>query len=128
MAKKIQKRPVTNPRPARQTAVAVEPVDWSRWAAWVPVVLAFLMFVTGLGNAMTGIDDHASTTDNPVVTNFSLASVFSHFNLGMYAPLTWIGYATAYGLGKENATMYHLLSLLVHTFNTWLVYRLLVKL
>lgn len=128
MAKKIQKRPVTNPRPARQTAVAAEPVDWSRWAAWVPVVLAFLMFVTGLGNAMTGIDDHASTTDNPVVTNFSLASVFSHFNLGMYAPLTWIGYATAYGLGKENATMYHLLSLLVHTFNTWLVYRLLVKL
>lgn len=95
---------------------------------WVPVILAFLMFATGLGNAMTGIDDHASTTDNPVVTNFSLASVFSHFNLGMYAPITWIGYATAYGLGKGNATLYHLLSLLVHTFNTWLVYRLLVKL
>jgi tetratricopeptide (TPR) repeat protein len=46
----------------------------------------------------------------------------------MYAPITWIGYAVAYGLGKDNALLYHLLSLLVHTFNTWLVYRLLVKL
>ena len=90
--------------------------------------MAFLMFASGLNNAMTGIDDHASTTDNPVVTNFSLSTVFNHFNLGMYAPLTWIGYAISYGLGKENATMYHLMSLLVHVFNTWLVYRLLVKL
>ena len=128
MAKKIQKRSVSNTRPVRQTTTTTEPVDWSRWAVWIPVFLAFLVFATGLNNEMTGIDDHASTTDNPVVTNFSLSSVFNHFNLGMYAPLTWIGYALAYGLGKENATLYHLLSLLVHVFNTWLVYRLLVKL
>lgn len=128
MAKKVQKRPVSNQRPVRQATATATPTDWSRWEVWLPVVLAFLMFATGLGNAMTGIDDHASTTDNPVVTDFSLGSVFSHFNLGMYAPLTWIGYAIAYGLGKENAVFYHLLSLLVHTFNTWLVYRLLVKL
>ena len=128
MAKKIQKRNAPVARPSRTVAATAEPIDWNRWAIWVPVILAFLMFATGLNNAMTGIDDHASTTDNPVVTNFSLTSVFNHFNLGMYAPLTWIGYAFAYMLGKENALTYHLLSLLVHTFNTWLVYRLLVKL
>lgn len=123
MAKKAQKRPVP-----KATPVATPATDWSRWEVWIPVLLAFVMFASGLNNAMTGIDDHASTTDNPVVTNFSLASVFSHFNLGMYAPITWIGYALVYGIGKDNATLYHLLSLLVHTFNTWLVYRLLVKL
>ena len=127
MAKKIQKRPVSPIKPARQPAAAPS-TDWSRLAVWVPVLLAFLMFASGLNNGMTGIDDHTATTDNPVVTNFSLASVFNHFNLGMYAPLTWIGYALAYAIGKENAMMYHLLSLLVHVFNTWLVYRLLVKL
>ena len=129
MAKKVQKRPVSSQRPTRSAAATAEnTVDWSRWEIWLPVIVAFLMFATGLKNAMTGIDDHASTTENPVVTDFSLATVFSHFNLGMYAPVTWIGYALAYGLGKDNAFLYHLLSLLVHTFNTWLVYKLLVKL
>ncbi|MBL7779624.1 MAG: hypothetical protein JNM22_00315, partial [Saprospiraceae bacterium] len=61
MAKKIQKRNAPVSRPARTAATTAEPIDWNRWAIWVPVILAFLMFATGLNNAMTGIDDHAST-------------------------------------------------------------------
>lgn len=127
MAKKIQKRPVSTHR-ASKPAAPVATTDWSRVAIWVPVLLAVLMFMTGLNNAMTGIDDHASTTDNPVVTDFSISAVFNHFNLGMYAPLTWICYAFAYAVGKDHAMLYHLLSLVVHAFNTWLVYRVLMKL
>lgn len=87
-----------------------------------------LVFATGLRNGMTGMDDHSSTTENPAVTGFSFETIFSTFNLGMYAPLTWTGYAIAYAIGKDNALWYHLLSLMAHTFNTYLVYRLLEKL
>lgn len=77
---------------------------------------------------MTGVDDHASTVENPAVKDFSLKTLFTNFNLGMYAPLTWLAYAMAYGLGEDNAVLYHLLSLVVHTLNTRLVFLMLKKL
>jgi protein O-mannosyl-transferase len=123
MAKKQQKKVVSASKPAESV-----PTDWSRWAVWLPVLAAFLVFATGLGNAMTGVDDHASTVENPAVRDFSLGTLFSNFNLGMYAPLTWMGYAIAYGIGKDNALWYHFLSLVVHLANTYLVYQVLTKL
>jgi len=101
-----------------KSAVAA-PFIPDRWLPWIPVGLAFLVFCTGLMNKILGIDDHAATLDNPAVQNFD---VFGHFNLGMYAPLTWAAYAVAYAVGKDNSLWYHLLSLAAHTFNTWLVY------
>jgi tetratricopeptide (TPR) repeat protein len=123
MAKKQQKKGVLASKPTEST-----PTDWSRWAVWLPVLAAFLVFATGLGNDMTGVDDHASTVENPAVRNFSLSTLFSNFNLGMYAPLTWLGYAIAYGMGKSDPMWYHLLSFVVHLINTYLVYQVLTKL
>lgn len=102
----------------------------SQLVLWLPVIIAVIVFGIGLTNLMTGIDDHAATTENPAVKDFSLQGLFTNFNLGMYAPLTWLGYAIGYAFGGpkgENPVVYHLLSLLVHAYSTWLVVRLLMR-
>ena len=65
---------------------------------WLPVILAAtaaLLFSSGLNNEMVDVDDHSATTNNPAVTRLDF---FSGFNLGMFAPLTWFGYAICIGM------------------------------
>lgn len=96
-----------------------------KWLPWVLAAVAFILYSTGFGNEMVGMDDHSATVDNPAVRDFQ---IFGGFNLGMYAPLTWIGYEIAYILGKESPNMYHLLSAIVHAVNVVLVFRLFQRL
>jgi len=96
-----------------------------KWLPWVMAAVAFILYSTGFSNEMVGMDDHSATVDNPAVKNFL---IFGGFNLGMYAPLTWIGYEIAYVLGKESPNMYHLLSAIVHAVNVVLVFRLFQRL
>lgn len=120
MAKNTKVKPKTtgvSPEKAAQNAD-------SNWRPWVLAGIAFVLFCTGLSNGLLGIDDHQATVDNPAVRNLDLGS----FNLGMYAPVTWLGYALAYTLGAENPFWYHLLSALVHAVNVWLAYHLLLRL
>jgi tetratricopeptide (TPR) repeat protein len=92
-----------------------------KWLPWALAAFSFFLFSTGFKNEMLAIDDHTATIDNPSVTNFAL---FTNFNLGMYAPLTWLGYALAYVLGGESSFWYHVLSALVHAANVVLVFHL----
>ncbi|MCS7036699.1 MAG: tetratricopeptide repeat protein [Saprospiraceae bacterium] len=112
-----QRKPAAKP--------AQKPWQEQPWIVWVPVIVAAVLYLTGLKNEMLGVDDHTATVDNPAVRDGKL---FTHFNLGMYAPLTWMGYALAHALGGNNPLWYHLLSLLAHAANTWLVYQLLSRL
>jgi tetratricopeptide (TPR) repeat protein len=126
MAKKQNK-----PTPAKAKSIAGDSSvsgDSSGIMKWAPVILAVLVFLVGLTNQMTGVDDHAATVENPAIKNFSLEALFSNFNLGMYAPVTWMGYAIAHGLGGEQPMIYHFLSLLAHAVSTWLAVRLILRL
>lgn len=121
MAKKV-----TRPsKPSAKSTTAPAPGTPPTWLVWIPPILAFVLFSTGLRNELLGIDDHTATVDNPAVTGAT--SIFGHFNLGMYAPITWLGYAIAYFMGKDNPFPYHLFSLLLHVFNVWLVHRLVQR-
>ncbi len=95
------------------------------WLPWALAALAFALYSTGFANQMVGMDDHSATIDNPAVKNFML---FSGFNLGMYAPITWIGYEIAYTLGKNSPHLFHFLSAIVHAINVVLVFRLFRRL
>lgn len=109
----------TQTTPTVAKPAAGHPYD--RWLPWALAAIALLLYATGFGNKMVAMDDHSATVNNLAVKNFDL---FSQFNLGMYAPVTWAGYAIAYTLGKDNAFWYHLISALVHAANVILVYRL----
>lgn len=120
----MSKRKTNTTKPAPPPAAT----PGTQWYGYLPVAAAVVLFLTGLHNALTGMDDHAATTDNPAVAAFTLQAVFSQFNLGMYAPLTWIFYAIAHGLGGENPVWYHLFSLIAHAASAWLVFRLMTRL
>jgi protein O-mannosyl-transferase len=125
MAKKQQNQAAA--KPIKKNASNEAPKTASMlWLA--PVLLAFVVFLTGVGNAMTGIDDHTATTDNPVVNNFNLVALFSNFNLGMYAPMTWLFYAFGYKIGAKSPVPYHFFSLLVHCYCVYLVFRFVARL
>lgn len=119
MAKNPKVKPKAAPKAAKTGTASA-----SDWQPWVLAATAFVLFCTGLSNEMLGIDDHMATVDNPAVKNMDL----SVFNLGMYAPLTWLGYGLAYAIGGAKPFWYHLMSALAHAANAWLAYRLLQRL
>lgn len=121
MAKKSTSRPKSPVPPTAQSAGA----SAERWIPVALAALAFILFSTGFGNQLLSMDDHSATVDNPAVRDFQ---VFTNINLGMYAPVTWLGYGIAYAFGKESPFWYHLLSALVHAANVWLVFRLFRRL
>ncbi len=121
MAKKsASKSKSPSPQASKPDGIPAE-----RWLPWALAALAFLLFSTGFGNQLLSMDDHSATVDNPAVKDFK---IFDNVNLGMYAPVAWLGYAIAYALGKDNPLWYHLLSALVHAANVWLVFRLFRRL
>ena len=111
-------------QPSKPAAQSSDNSDFN-WQTWLPPLLAFALFSMCLRHEILGIDDHTATLDNPAVTSFS---PFTHLNLGMYAPITWLFYGLAYALGKDSPIFYHLLSLFAHTANVWLVSRMVQRL
>lgn len=120
MAKKSNRNAQTSDSTAATTSIATE-----KWLPWALAALAFILYATGLKNEMLSMDDHSATINNPAVTDFNL---FGGFNLGMYAPVTWLGYAIAYALGEDGPGWYHFLSALVHAVNVVLVFQLFRRL
>lgn len=106
----------------KQQASESQITDSAAWWSFVLAILSFLVFATGFQNGMVSMDDHSATVDNPAVTEFNL---FGHFNLGMYAPVTWGVYGIAYMMGKDQAFWYHLLSALIHALNVYFLFRVL---
>lgn len=118
-----------NPKASSKPQIAEAPDrPWYEGAAipWVLGLTAFFLYATGFSNEMLAMDDHSATVNNPAVTRFKPFDQ-SH-NLGMYAPLTWLGYALAFAWGAGKASAFHVLSALFHALNTALVLRVFRRL
>lgn len=115
------------PQPKKSTEQATTSLSDSseKWLPWALAALAFVLYAMGFGNEMIVMNDETATVNNPAVRDFLL---FNGFNMGMYAPLTWIGYEIAYILGKDSPNWYHIISALVHGLNVLLVFRLFRRL
>ena len=101
----------------------------STWfSALVLALIPALVYAVSVKNGFVFFDDDKAILYNPAILNPSFAKFFTGQNLGMYAPMTWIGYAVGHGLSGENAWGYHLLGLLLHCANTVLAYLLLRQL
>src|SRR4051812_42829000 len=96
---------------------------------WVPVaivIFTFLLYVKGTQNFFTNLDDDFYIIRNPFLRDFSwngIKAIFSSFYVGNYHPFTTIIHLFEYRLFALNPVPYHLINILFHTVNTFLVYK-----
>jgi tetratricopeptide (TPR) repeat protein len=93
----------------------------------LPVILivSFIAFIPALNAGFVNLDDGDYVTHNPLVSDWSrLGSLLATPVQGNYHPLTMLSLAINYQVSGDHAWSYHLLNILLHLINCFLVFRL----
>ncbi len=136
MAKhKPQPKQIVQQTNARQVAQVPDSKSFNfdedgKISKWMPAILALLIFVCYIPVWQNTLvwDDKPYITLNDIVKNFDLKGIFTEYAVGNYHPLTMLSFAIEWALVKEQTWLYHFDNLILHTINSWLVFRLLQKL
>jgi Tfp pilus assembly protein PilF len=94
-------------------------------------VFALICFSAALKNGFTNWDDQEYVLNNTAIHSLSPSAIsylFSHFLVISYHPLTLLSLAINYAISGTSATGYIVTNILLHLFNSWLVYRLILNL
>ncbi|HAD11237.1 MAG TPA: hypothetical protein DCF33_02245 [Saprospirales bacterium] len=83
------------------------------WAVVLTVATVMAYYIS-LDNGFMVFDDDKAIRYNNLIKNPTFRGLFMANNLGMYAPITWCGYALVYALAGESASAFHTFSLLLH--------------
>jgi protein O-mannosyl-transferase len=100
-------------------------------APWAVVVFTAVLFSRALFNDFAVLDDDLYVVNNPFIRDFSwhgIKTIFSIFYAGFYHPLIMLTYLFEFKLYGLHPFPYHLLNVLLHLANTWLVYIISEKL
>ncbi|MCX6251724.1 MAG: tetratricopeptide repeat protein [Bacteroidetes bacterium] len=119
-----QKRKPINPIPVK----TIIKKDYTSYWLIAGLLLTLIVYFPSLTNGITNWDDN-KYIDNPYVKDLSLAGIvkiFSVYVLGNYHPLTLLSLGIDRLIGGGNPFIFHFTNLLLHLFNTFLVF-LLVK-
>ena len=87
-----------------------------------------LCYISSINHGFTYLDDYVQVVENPFiksVTFSNLSTVFSSSVVGMYQPITSSFFALITVLFSTDAIYFHSASLLFHTMNTLLVFKVL---
>jgi protein O-mannosyl-transferase len=97
---------------------------------YIPAIFAILIFISYFPVWQNEFiwDDKPYILLNDLVKNFDIKGIFTDYVVGNYHPLTVLSFAIEYALVKEQTWLYHLDNLVLHTINSWLVFKLLQKL
>jgi len=98
---------------------------------WIILILTLtiLIYLNSIKNGFVFWDDDTYLHNNPFIKSLdinNLKRIFTESYFCNYHPLTTLTYAIEYSLFKLNPQPYHLLNLLLHLINTFLVF-LLIK-
>lgn len=105
--------------------------DIPKWAPLAVLVFTALLYSRALYNGFVSLDDYIYIPQNPFIKDFSwngMKAIFTSFYSGNYHPLTMLSYLLEYSLFGLNPLPYHLLSVLLHLLNIWLVFKLVEEL
>lgn len=126
MAKHKQTKRHAIPVPAGPAHEPVQPAAgyWEQpWlAAAILIFAVVLVYAASVSNGFVFFDDDKAILYNRALQNPSFSKFFSGQNLGMYAPVTWIGYWVGSLISEQDAWGYHLLGLVLHAANTVMAY------
>lgn len=119
---------------------AVPPIDWqqvrrtlfSRPAlACVVAVLAFFVHLPAVRNGFVEWDDPEYVSQNRFIKNTSLQGLVQIWKLpaymGLYHPVTLTTFWGIYALAKQTAAAYHLVSILLHTAASVMVFLIVAQ-
>ena len=97
----------------------------SRWLLPVILLTTFLAFIPVLKANFVNLDDNEYVTENPLVKRASnLGSLLVTPVQGNYHPLTMLTLSINHMISGNDAWSYHLLNLLLHLINCFLVFQL----
>lgn len=94
------------------------------------LAVTFAVFSGGLSNDFLNWDDQAHYFANPDVIHFSLSNFFEpfrHLVNKIYIPLTTLSFALEYKFFGPDPLVSHLINLVLHLCNVWLVYAIARK-
>jgi tetratricopeptide (TPR) repeat protein len=83
--------------------------------AAILVAASIAVYFQSLSNGFLIFDDDKAIKYNEIIKNPTFRGLFASTNLGMYAPMTWLGYALVYAIAGESASAFHTFSLVLHT-------------
>lgn len=93
------------------------------------VVFTALVMSPGIHGEFLNWDDLTYVISNPLIHEFSLSSIKEIFLtpefLGNYHPVTMIFYATEYAFFGANPMGYHIIAIMIHLLNTFLIFQLI---
>ena len=95
------------------------------------LLLSFLLYLKSFQNGFTNYDDDVLIINNPLAQGISinnLIAIFSTFINGMYHPLVTLSWSIEKSIFGIGYTHYHVINLLFHLLNIWLVYRFVLLL
>lgn len=105
--------------------------SFPKWTIYGVLVFTALLYLKSIFNDFASWDDDSYIQNNPFIKNFSwqnIQDIFSSFYFGNYHPLTSLVYLFEYSWFGLNALPYHLINVLIHLVNIWLVFKLVEKL
>jgi len=89
------------------------------------LIITFLSFLPSLKNDFVNWDDPQYVTENRTLTNPSwenIKTIFGSFYMGHYHPLTLLSYLLEYQFFELNPSAYHTTNLILHIFNSLLIF------
>ncbi|MFH0866732.1 MAG: tetratricopeptide repeat protein [Bacteroidota bacterium] len=105
--------------------------SFPKWTIYAVLFITALLYAKSISNDFVSWDDDNYILNNPYLKDFSfsgIGQIFSNFYFGNYHPLTTLVYLFEYTWFGTTPLPYHLLNLLLHLLNIWLVYKLAEKL
>ncbi len=122
----VKKAPATPVTGVQKKAWKIPP-----WAIYAVLTLTAVIYLRSLFNGFVTWDDDGYVCKNKDIMDFSfngIKTIFSSFYVGNYQPLSMLTYLFEYRLFGLNPFPYHLLNMLLHLANVFLVYLFIKKL
>ena len=129
-----KKQKAKHGKPARVMPKDAEAAPPGVFKGAIIAVLLFtaLLYIRALFNNLASWDDNEYILFNQMLRNFTLDGIweiFSTFHVsGNYHPFTLMTYMVEFQFVGIKPFLYHLVNVLFHLLNTWLVYKLVEKL
>ena len=101
--------------------------EWLIYSGLI-VLLTIVVYANSVSNGFVNWDDPVWVVNNPHIKSLSINSIWSMFTIfsnSNYCPLTVLVHATEYHFFGLNPHAFHVVNLMLHIFNTLLVFYLM---